>query len=150
MAGTEAAVAVPGFFLIERLGGFTVHICACQEHLSQVRELIDKTLCAAGVDVQVTGDAQVVVSELVGNAARACGDRAPLVVEASADADGVWVMVHDPMPERLPVRAVTALDDPDAETGRGIRILDALAPGWNVVPTPIGKQIRCRLAGADT
>jgi hypothetical protein len=58
---------------------------------------------------------------------------------------GVAVNVHDPAPEQLPRRQEVALDSTEAESGRGLPLLDLLAPGWTVEHSPIGKQIRCHL-----
>lgn len=58
---------------------------------------------------------------------------------------GVWVRVHDPDAEHLPSRSAVAMDDATAESGRGLPLVDLLAPGWDVAPTPIGKQVRARL-----
>jgi hypothetical protein len=43
----------------------------------------------------------------------------------------------------LPVREGVRLDDPEAESGRGLPLVDLLAPGWRVTGTPVGKQMRC-------
>lgn len=83
------------------------------------------------------------LSELVGNAVRACGPRAPLVVDVYTGRDGITVAVHDPAADLLPHR--TAAGEL-AESGRGLVLLDLLAPGWTVERSPVGKQIRCRLA----
>ncbi|MCM2429196.1 ATP-binding protein [Streptomyces sp. RKAG337] len=90
--------------------------------------------------------AQLVVSELVGNCVRAYGEHAPVVVEVYVPSFGVAVNVHDPDPRMLPRRSGVALDDPEAESGRGLPLLDLLAPAWHIQRSPIGKQIRCRLA----
>ena len=45
---------------------------ASADHLRDVRGLADKTLCEAGVGPQTSADVQLVVSELIGNAVRAC------------------------------------------------------------------------------
>jgi len=151
MTTAEPATAEPGFFIVQRPFGFTVYICACQEHFRRVRALVQALLRGAGIDEEVASDAELVASELMGNAIRACGDLAPLVVETRIDTTGVWVSVHDPLSTRLPQRSETTPDDADQESGRGLRLLDTLAPGWHVRRTPIGKQIRCHLSstGAD-
>lgn len=76
---------------------------------------------------------------------RACGDFMPLVAEVEAVLrPGVWVRLHDPDGRRRPQRVPGAqLDDVEAESGRGLPLMDLLAPGWDVVTTPIGKQVRC-------
>jgi hypothetical protein len=53
--------------------------------------------------------------------------------------------VHDPDARRLPRRRAVALDDERAECGRGLALLDLLAPGWRVRRTPLGKQLVCYL-----
>ncbi len=139
---TEAA---PGFYLMTRDRGFAVHISASADHLCLVRELAGKALAEAGVDSETADNVQLVASELVGNAVRACGDQVPLVVEVDTEETGVSVKVHDPVRDRLPSRRSVALDDENAEDGRGLGLIDILAPGWRTRPTPIGKQIICRV-----
>ncbi|MFI8932469.1 ATP-binding protein [Streptomyces sp. NPDC053474] len=111
-----------------------------------VRQLTTKVLAAYGVGDDTAGTAQWVVSELAANAVRACGEHTPLVVEVYATSAAVTVNVHDPDPLALPRRQAVALDSADAESGRGLALLDALAPGWTVRRSPVGKQIRCRIA----
>lgn len=133
--------AAPGFYLMTYEHGFSAHINACREHLHRVRELTGKTLAQSGVGPEMAEDTQLVTSELIGNAVRACGDPVPLVVEVDAAEAGVYVRVHDPDAERLPHRSGVALDDPAAVSGRGLALIDLLAPGWEVAITPIGKQV---------
>lgn len=139
------AAASAGFYLRARPAGFAVYMNASAAHLRTVRELADKTLCEAGVDTETSANVQLVASELIGNCVRACGDHVPLVVEVDAEENGVSVKVHDPEPDRLPSRRPVALDDEEAESGRGLGLVDILAPGWQVRPTPVGKQIVCSL-----
>ncbi len=76
---------------------------------------------------------------------RACGDHVPLVVEVYLTGHGIQVNVHDPAAE-LPLRRSTvAMDSDTAESGRGLGLLDMLAPGWESAPSPVGKQIRCHI-----
>ncbi|MDJ0340790.1 ATP-binding protein [Streptomyces sp. H10-C2] len=74
----------------------------------------------------------------------------PLVVEVSVGPTVVVVGVHDPDPARLPRRRAVAMDDAEAESGRGLALVDLLTSGWRVARSPIGKQIRCRLALSPT
>lgn len=37
------------------------------------------------------------------------------------------------------------MDDADAVSGRGLLLVDFLAPGWDVTLTPTGKQVRALL-----
>ncbi|MDH6114185.1 hypothetical protein P3T36_000586 [Kitasatospora sp. MAP12-15] len=138
------AQAALGFYLTIRPSGFAVHMSASRDHLRVVRELADKTLTAAGVATATTEAVQLVASDLIGNSVRACGDFVPLVVEVEADPKGVWVKVHDPQRDRLPVRSPMPTDG-RAESGRGLPLVDLLSSGWQVDLTPIGKQIRCHL-----
>ncbi|MET9779393.1 ATP-binding protein [Streptomyces sp. NPDC006367] len=140
-----STASTPGFYLQVRQAGFAVHMNASAAHLRSLRALADKTLCAAGLGGGISDAAQLIASELIGNAVRACGDHAPLVVEIDAEESGVTVKVHDPMGDRLPSRRPIALDDEKAEDGRGLGLVDILAPGWTVRPTPVGKQVVCRL-----
>ncbi|MFC5724118.1 ATP-binding protein [Streptomyces gamaensis] len=115
------------------------------EHLRRVRRMTGTALREAGVAHEVAEDAQLVASELIGNAVARCGPFVPLVVEVAAEPVAVSVKVHDPDSGHLPRRAQVRLDDPSAESGRGLPLLDQLAPGWHTVITPVGKQIRCRV-----
>jgi anti-sigma regulatory factor (Ser/Thr protein kinase) len=140
------AEAAPGFYLIDSDHGFVVHINASAERLRLVRDLAGKRLTAAGVNTETAEGARLVASELIGNAVRCCGDLVPLVVEVDAEDElGVWVKVHDPDSDHLPCRSGARMDDSEAESGRGLSLVDVLAPGWEVTVTPVGKQIRARL-----
>lgn len=141
----ERAPAIPGFYLTERPGGFAVHMHSSAEHLRRVRHMTGQALCEAGVAAEVTENAQLVTSELIGNAVACCGPFVPLVVEVVAEPVAVSVKVHDPDAEHLPRRSPAPMDDPGTESGRGLPLLDLLAPGWHTVITPVGKQIRCRV-----
>ncbi|MFF4384459.1 ATP-binding protein [Kitasatospora sp. NPDC001547] len=138
----------PGLFLRQRPGGITAHLTADQDTVHTVRSLALTVLVAHGVDLETAESAQLVLSELIGNAVRACGEHVPLVVEVHrADHDAV-VTVHDPLADVGPRRTGTAPDSDEAETGRGLVLLDVLAPGWTVRPSAIGKRIRCRIPAA--
>lgn len=134
--------SIPGLYLRHRPGGFTAHITASEHTLIAVRHLTADVLQFHGADRESAGAAQLVLSELVGNAVRACGDHVPLVVDVYRNRDGITVAVHDPAADLLPHR--TACGDL-AESGRGLVLLDLLAPGWTVTSSPFGKQIRCHL-----
>ncbi|MEC4017747.1 ATP-binding protein [Streptomyces sp. H27-D2] len=148
----------PGFYLRPRSRGFVAHVIASARNFRSLREVIAKGLSDLGVDSDTVDTVRLVVSELTGNGVRACGEYVPLVVEvyvgveadaearAGGEAGAVYINVHDPEPRRPLRRSGIALDDPDAESGRGLALLDLLCPGWRVANSPIGKQIRCRLA----
>lgn len=134
-----------GFYLALRPDGFDLHMSASPEHLREMRARVFKELCGAGVDETVADAARLVASELVGNAVRLCGPWAPVVVQVTSSPGEVLVQVHDPEPAVAPRRRHQRPDNDRSESGRGLWILDVLAPGWTVHPTPVGKQIRCRL-----
>lgn len=136
----------PGFYVQHRDHGVTVHLTASEHTVRTVRGLAAAVLMFYGADRDTAYTAQLVLSELLGNAVRAGGDHVPLVVEAYLPAGGATVCVHDPLPELLPCRRGAAMDSALAESGRGLPLLDALAPGWTVTASPIGKQVRCHIA----
>lgn len=68
-----------------------------------------------------------------------------LVVEVYVTSYGIAVNVHAPDPGALPRRRAVALDSAEAEAGRGLGLVDLLAPGWHVCRSAIGKQVRCRV-----
>ena len=133
-----------GFYLEIRATGFAVYMSASQRHLRLVREMTSKTLTAAGIAAALTADVQLVACELIGNSVRHCGDLVPLVVEIDIGPTGVSVKVHDPDSESFPRRAAMP-SAVEAESGRGLPIVDLLAPGWLATRTPVGKQVSCLL-----
>ncbi len=135
----------PGLYLRHRNRGFAAHIIATAETLRAVRRLTRSVLVAYGADDDSAANAQLVLSELVGNAVNACGQHVPLVIEVYVTGRGIAVTVHDPVPELLPQRTGTDLDSDSAESGRGLALVDHLAPGWTLECSPLGKQIQCHL-----
>ncbi|MCC9307342.1 ATP-binding protein [Kitasatospora sp. RB6PN24] len=144
-ATPELDLATLGFYLQPQPDGFVLHMSASREHVQAMRSHVFKAVTGAGVDEDTADSARLVASELVGNAVRLCGPWAPVVVRVVNDAEEVKVQVHDPEPSVVPRRSRQLPDNVTAETGRGLWILDAIAPGWSVEPSPIGKQISCIL-----
>ncbi|MGR3935225.1 ATP-binding protein [Streptomyces sp. BRA346] len=136
---------VPGLHPRHLVRGFVAQMIANAETVSAVRRLVGTVPVKYGADQDTAETAQLVVSELIGNVVRACGDGTVLVVEASATDTGIEVAVHDARGDLLPTRRETVNDD--AECGRGLQLLDVLAPGWTVEPSPLGKEIRCQIEG---
>ncbi|MYR60848.1 ATP-binding protein [Streptomyces sp. SID625] len=143
-----------GWYHTPTTTGFILHLSATPDHLRATRALIDKTLADTGVSEGQSHAVQLVMSELFGNAVRACGDFVPLVAEVAVEPPqgcgagaerGVRVRLHDPYRAAMPVLSGVRLDDPEAESGRGLPLIDLLAPGWRVAGTPVGKQVRCRI-----
>ncbi|WP_240634789.1 MULTISPECIES: ATP-binding protein [Streptomyces] len=139
--------SVPGLYVQHRDRGFVAHITASEFAFSTVRGLTASVPMAYGAGQATADTAEWLVSELLGNAVRACGDHVPLAVEVYVTGRSVQVNVHDPAADLLPHRSAVAMDSDNAESGRGLGLLDMLAPGWDVVPSPVGKQIRCRIDG---
>lgn len=110
-----------------------------------MRSHVFKTVSSAGAAVEVADAARLLASELVGNVVRLCGPWAPVIVMVTSTEDKILLRVHDPVPSAMPIREADPPDSADAETGRGLWILDVLAPGWTVQPTAVGKQITCTL-----
>lgn len=83
----------------------------------------------------LTGDVQLVVSELATNAVRHAGSG--FTVRLTCDGDVVRVAVVDPGSEH------PAQIDPDRSTvgGRGLRIVELLADRWGVENLGVGKSI---------
>ncbi|MGP4011475.1 ATP-binding protein [Streptomyces sp. 4N124] len=134
-----------GFYFRTRPHGFAAHVCASPQNLCAVRQLARAELLAQGIEDEAVDSAQLVLSELVGNSARAYGDYVPIVVEVYVTAYGVALNVHAPDPGALPRRRATPLDSAEAEAGRGLGLVDLLAPGWHVRRSTIGKQVHCRV-----
>jgi anti-sigma regulatory factor (Ser/Thr protein kinase) len=83
--------------------------------------------------------AELIVSELVTNALRASRGLASPVVRLRLVSDGnsILIQVWDARDE-MPVRSDA---DPDAESGRGLMIVDALAEKWDCYPLDGGKVV---------
>ncbi|WP_454314509.1 ATP-binding protein [Streptomyces phaeoluteigriseus] len=137
---------VPGLVVTQRERGFRAELRASREALSAVRALTRSVPTAYGAAPELRDSAELVVSELTGNVVRAAPDDEPvqLIVEVYAVAPGIEVIVHDAVPGQ-PNRRELALDSAEAMSGRGLHLLDLLTDHWTVEPSPLGKQIRCRL-----
>jgi anti-sigma regulatory factor (Ser/Thr protein kinase) len=102
-----------------------------------VRRAVGESLDASGLPAPVIDDAVLIATELLGNSLRHA-DALPsgeLRVSWDVDGDGVVVRVTDGGGGQLPhVRNTRA----DATTGRGLRIVDALAAEWGVESQPDG------------
>lgn len=90
----------------------------------------------------------LITSELVTNAVRHGTALDDLVELVLWPADGhYWLAVSDPSPARPRLRQPPP---PDAESGRGLLLVDALADAWAVVPrTHRGKAVIAGLALTD-
>lgn len=96
-----------------------------------------REMCAAH---HVTGDrcddAQLAISELVGNALR--HGRQPIEVEVSWTDSGVLMSVADSGPLRPHLLSAPS---GSAESGRGLQLVQAVARSWGCDPTSAGKRV---------
>ena len=101
---------------------------------SAARSAVRRLVAGAPVDEDV---ALLLVSELVGNAARYAG-RGDVIVCATLTSQALRVEVHDASPA-LPVPPPTP--PWDQETGRGLLLVEALAERWGTEQEPGGKSV---------
>ncbi|MEU5900266.1 ATP-binding protein [Streptomyces venezuelae] len=127
-------------------GTLTAHLTASADALRNLRSDTRQVLTDAGVTEDSVQIAQLALSELVGNAVRACGDGVPLIVDVRVCAEDVLIGVTDPEPIRLPRAASLVLGNADAESGRGLDILRLLCMSVDVEATGICKQVRCLIS----
>ncbi|WP_436842522.1 ATP-binding protein [Streptomyces flaveolus] len=91
-------------------------------------------------------DVQLCVTELVGNVIRHVGEGVCVRVRvARTDGGRIRVEVTDPEPKALPVLVPTS---DDAETGRGLALIDAVAVGWGV-EQGVEKTVWCELTEGE-
>lgn len=105
---------------------------------SRARRFVTATLAGWGVE---SDDAALVVSELVTNALLHA--RTSMTVELAEDGDDVVrLSVSDGSAQALQERHFSL----ESGTGRGLRLLDALALAWGVDEHKSGKTVWCRLS----
>lgn len=102
--------------------------------VTRARHYVRDTLTAFGVP-DCADDAQLAVSELIANAVKHA--RTPLALELAADDDSLTVTVTDGERELAPQVQQHEL----AESGRGLRIVAAVASEWGVEPRGDGKAL---------
>jgi hypothetical protein len=88
--------------------------------------------------------AELVVSELVGNAVEHGGGAAEIVLTLREGTVRMAVLDRDSSMPR--VMSPTPVDD----RHRGLLIISALTSAWGTDPTPAGKSVWAELAGADS
>lgn len=87
-------------------------------------------------------DVELCVSELLTNALTHLGSGTPVTLRVTGRAARTRVELTDPDPRAWPVlREATG----DAESGRGLALLDALALRWGVIQGPGSKTVWCEL-----
>ncbi len=105
------------------------------EAASRARSALRALLGPLGLDADA---AELLVSELVGNAVRYAGEGEVLVHARVADGLlRVEVLDSSQVVPPLPTRMPSA----DAESGRGLLLVEALAERWGAEPIPGGKRL---------
>ncbi|WP_435255720.1 ATP-binding protein [Streptomyces althioticus] len=122
---------------------FTAH----PEEVARLRRAVEIHLKAWGLDDQVDA-VQLCVSELVSNIVTHVGVGTPASLALSTGGQRLRVEVHDPDSRALP----TLVDaEADAEGGRGMALVAALADRWGVQVYDDHKVTWCEFAvGAST
>ncbi|MFJ2175724.1 ATP-binding protein [Streptomyces sp. NPDC087851] len=92
---------------------------------------------------EVIAPAQICVSEMVTNVIRHVGEGTPTTLAVSIQGTHVRLELRDPDTRAFPT--LLAPDD-DAESGRGMLLVDELADRWGVVLRPDVKIVWCELA----
>jgi hypothetical protein len=111
----------------------TLELLATPAGVSGVR----RALRSHGIDVQLCA------SELVTNVIRHVGEGVPVTVRVWRDGGLLRLGVTDPDPRALPVLVGAA--GSEAESGRGLALLDALAVRWGVEQEAGRKTVWCEL-----
>lgn len=87
--------------------------------------------------------AQICVSELVANVINHVGPGTPVTLGVSTDGAHLRIELSDPDARVLPTLVAPMSD---AESGRGLMILDAVADRWGVISRADSKVVWCELA----
>jgi PAS domain S-box-containing protein len=109
------------------------------ESVAGVRRFATKVLSGWAIDPDVIGDVVLIASELVTNAI--LHSRSPIELRLSRTSDRLVIAVHDgttAVPRRLQPNL-------EAEHGRGLQLVSALAEQWGVRPTEHGKSVWCEV-----
>lgn len=102
---------------------------------SRARHFLRAELAKRRVDGEIAETAELLLSELASNVVRHAGTA--FVVDVSWPAGRLRVSVEDGL--AVDITAVDLLSD--AESGRGLRIVDTLADRWGVDRKPAGKAV---------
>lgn len=98
-------------------------------------------LDAWGLNESVVDDASLLLTEVAANAIRHV-DHGDLLITFLVHDDRLMVTVHD-RSAQLPVARVV---DDEAESGRGLVLVEALATRWGSTASPTGKAVWFELA----
>ncbi len=106
------------------------------------RDFLAATYCEQHM-AGVLDDAQLMVSELIGNAIRYGLPPIELAVQCVATSS-LEIKVRDTGPT-VPTTDYASAAEPDEEGGRGLYLVDLLSSDWGIVPQSDGKTIWFRL-----
>ena len=109
------------------------------ESPGRARAQLRQFLRSLRVEEGVVEDAELLVTEMVTNAVLHA--KTTVILEVEVDGERVGVAVTDRSDRPLQPRRPSS----DAVTGRGLTILDELAPGWSVEHHDRGKTVRFSL-----
>ncbi len=101
------------------------------------RQIVRRSL--DGRDRRRTDVAALLTDELIANAVK--HGKPPVVLTLEIDRGMLFVAVTDAAPEFPTVRRPSS----DAESGRGMRLVDVLSDGWGIDRLPPGKRVWFRL-----
>ncbi|MEU8521429.1 ATP-binding protein [Streptomyces sp. NPDC048577] len=119
-----------------------LHFLAEPGEVAALRRIVRLHLAAWGLSRQ-TELAQLCVSELVTNVIRHVGVGTPTTLGLSMSGTYLRIEVRDPDRRGLP--AVTVAND-DEESGRGMKLVSAVAARWGVLLGVDGKATWCEIA----
>ncbi|GGX08926.1 hypothetical protein GCM10010297_33020 [Streptomyces malachitofuscus] len=109
------------------------------EGIAALRRMLRRHLELWGL-LELSDTAQLCASELVANVINHVGPGTPATVAVSVKGARLRIELEDPNPQALPI--LTRVDV-DAEAGRGIALVDALADRWGVDLTAEHKVTWC-------
>ncbi|MEU5772391.1 ATP-binding protein [Streptomyces venezuelae] len=109
---------------------------------AELRRLVWRQLTEWGLP-EVIEAAQLCVSELVANVVTHVGEGTPTAFALTMNDTCVRIEIRDPDARALPTLLAP---DTDAESGRGMAILDAVADRWGVILHGDSKVTWCELA----
>lgn len=109
---------------------------------AQARRFLRDALAEWGLDRYDIAGAQV-LTELATNAALHA--RTAYTVHLRVEPDALLIEVSDSSPIRPTLRRY----GPEATTGRGIALVEAMSQAWGVESGPTGKTVWCRVAADD-
>lgn len=103
--------------------------------VGEARVFVREVLAETGADADVVDSAELLVSELAANVA--IHARTDLLVTIRVEEGALWAEVKDwntrmPQPSMAP---------PDATSGRGLQLVEAIASGWGVERNADGKVV---------